>query len=159
MRCYLQMIEESAYGIDDAGAMPWRLMVFEALQHSHLNQQFKVSSRTNPASSPARNRPACSQIPLGGMADRNVSPLQALDMLLMEAVNVVSDQDVVMEVNAFEGEGDRGRIGAGCHACLLQMSSARVADTLRSLLQVRRADGNIPNSLGNASLPLDVPIL
>ena len=38
-----QMIEDAAFGIADAGPMPWRLMAFEAMQYGHTNVQFKVT--------------------------------------------------------------------------------------------------------------------
>ena len=40
------MIEDAAYGVADAGPMPWRMMVFESLQYSHCNTQFKVKARS-----------------------------------------------------------------------------------------------------------------
>jgi hypothetical protein len=99
-------METSTYNLEDAGPKPWKLMVFEALQHAHCTHE-----------------------------------VQAVESLLFEAATMLSDIDIILEVNtggAHPEDTATMEPGSEGHGCLLQMASMKVADTLRSLLQVRR---------------------
>lgn len=113
------LAEPTSYGITDAGPKPWKLMVFEALQHGHCGQQ-----------------------------------VQAIEALLFEAATMVNDMDVILAINCdgvAPSDPRAMEAGADGHGCLLQMTSMKVADTLRSLLQVDR-----PPSPARLLMPLSM---